>query len=60
MAGGSVDISVPGKYPIVLSDALLGKGSKESFTSVRCKLGILVPAGKHLTALQITTSPNLP
>jgi hypothetical protein len=60
MAGGSVDISVPGKYPIVLSDALLGKGSKESFTSIRCKLRILLRAGKHLTALQITTNQSLP
>jgi hypothetical protein len=32
----SIDIDAPGKYPIVLSDALLGKPSQESFTSIRC------------------------
>ena len=37
MSGGSIDINAPGKYPIVLSDALLGKTSKESYTSIRCK-----------------------
>lgn len=36
MAAGSIDIDAPGKYPIVLSDALLGKPSQESFTSIRC------------------------
>ncbi|KAI9056204.1 hypothetical protein LZ554_001132 [Drepanopeziza brunnea f. sp. 'monogermtubi'] len=34
MAGG-LDISRPGKYPIVLSDALLGKTSKDIYTGVR-------------------------
>lgn len=36
MTTGSIDIDAPGKYPIVLSDALLGKTSQESYTSVRC------------------------
>lgn len=33
----AIDIDKPGKYPIVLSDALLGKTSKEVYTGVRCK-----------------------
>jgi hypothetical protein len=36
MATGSVDLYQPGKYPIVLSDALLGKTSKEVYTGLRC------------------------
>jgi len=36
MASGSIDVDKPGKYPIVLSDALLGKTSKEVYTGVRC------------------------
>ena len=35
-AAGSIDIDKPGKYKIVLSDALLGKAPKEAYTSVRC------------------------
>lgn len=31
----AVDIDKPGKYPIVLSDALLGKTSKETYTGIR-------------------------
>ncbi|RDL41002.1 putative Neurogenic locus notch like protein 2 [Venustampulla echinocandica] len=31
----SMDIDKPGKYPIVLSDALLGKTSKEVYTGIR-------------------------
>lgn len=38
VAAGAVDIDKPGKYPIVLSDALLGKASKEIYTGVRCTL----------------------
>jgi len=38
-AQGIIDPTKPGKYPIVLSDALLGKPSKESYTGVRCKQG---------------------
>jgi hypothetical protein len=36
MAGSFIDIDTPGKYPVVLSDALLGKTSKETYTAVRC------------------------
>ncbi|CZR51739.1 uncharacterized protein PAC_01616 [Phialocephala subalpina] len=35
MAAGMIDIDKPGKYPIVLSDALLGKTSKEVYTGIR-------------------------
>ena len=37
MAAGSIDVDKPGKYPIVLSDALLGKTSKEVYTGIRCR-----------------------
>ncbi|KAH8886864.1 hypothetical protein GQ53DRAFT_750522 [Thozetella sp. PMI_491] len=38
-AGASfpIDPTKPGKYPVILSDALLGKASKDAFTGVRCK-----------------------
>ncbi|TAQ86273.1 hypothetical protein B7494_g5382 [Chlorociboria aeruginascens] len=32
---GTIDMNAPGKYPVVLSDALLGKTSKEVYTAVR-------------------------
>ncbi|CAG8950061.1 hypothetical protein HYFRA_00008293 [Hymenoscyphus fraxineus] len=35
MASMGFDIDAPGKYPIVLSDALLGKTTKEVYTGVR-------------------------
>ncbi|TVY33824.1 hypothetical protein LSUB1_G007911 [Lachnellula subtilissima] len=35
VAAGSIDIDKPGKYPVVLSDALLGKPSKELYTGIR-------------------------
>jgi len=35
VAAGSIDIDKPGKYPVVLSDALLGKTSKEVYTGIR-------------------------
>jgi len=35
VAAGAIDIDRPGKYPIVLSDALLGKASKEVYTGIR-------------------------
>jgi hypothetical protein len=34
----AIDLDKPGKYPIVLSDALLGRGTKEIFTSIRCTI----------------------
>jgi hypothetical protein len=36
MATGAIDLHKPGKYPIVLSDALLGKATKEVYTGIRC------------------------
>ncbi|KAH6646910.1 hypothetical protein BKA67DRAFT_580878 [Truncatella angustata] len=36
-AAGIVDPTKAGKYPVVLSDALLGKRSSEVYTGVRCK-----------------------
>ena len=41
MASGSIDVDKPGKYPIVLSDALLGKTSKEVYTGIRCDFSAL-------------------
>jgi hypothetical protein len=40
LTAGSIDVDKPGKYPIVLSDALLGKSSKEVFTGIRCMLSL--------------------
>jgi hypothetical protein len=37
LVSGLVDLEKPGRYPIVLSDALMGKGTKEVFTNFRCK-----------------------
>jgi hypothetical protein len=37
-APGIVDPTKAGKYPVILSDALLGKASKETYTGVRCEL----------------------
>lgn len=34
-----VDPTKAGKYPVILSDELLGKPSTETFTGVRCKQG---------------------
>lgn len=36
-AAGIVDPTKTGKYPVILSDALLGKSAKEIYTGVRCK-----------------------
>ena len=36
MAAGTIDVDKPGKYPIVLSDALLGKVAKDVYTGIRC------------------------
>ncbi|KAF4630305.1 hypothetical protein G7Y89_g7833 [Cudoniella acicularis] len=35
LTAGSIDLDKPGKYPIVLSDALLGKTSREVYTGIR-------------------------
>lgn len=34
---GVVDPTKPAKYPVILSDALLGKSPKEILTAIRCK-----------------------
>ncbi|KAK0729723.1 RNA polymerase II transcription elongation factor-domain-containing protein [Lasiosphaeris hirsuta] len=34
-APGTIDPTKPAKYPIILSDALLGKSSKETYTGIR-------------------------
>jgi hypothetical protein len=49
MATGSIDVDKPGKYPIVLSDALLGKMSKEVFTGIRCTLSLHLDPRMKLT-----------
>jgi hypothetical protein len=36
-APATVDPTKSAKYPIILSDALLGKASKETYTGIRCK-----------------------
>ncbi len=36
-AAGMVDPTKPGSYPVVLSDALLGKNPSEIYTGVRCR-----------------------
>lgn len=67
-AASPVDPSKTATYPVVLSDALLGKASKETYTGIRCKL----PISLYLTAktsvsklatdsvllVQTTTSPT--
>lgn len=35
---GVVDPTKPAKYPVILSDALLGKSPKEILTAMKCKL----------------------
>ncbi|KAI1457296.1 RNA polymerase II transcription elongation factor-domain-containing protein [Annulohypoxylon moriforme] len=49
LAAGIVDPTKAGKYPVVLSDALLGKDSKEVFTGVRYN---------HKPSLSSPTAPN--
>lgn len=34
---GVVDPTKPSKYPVILSDALLGKSPKEILTAIRCE-----------------------
>jgi hypothetical protein len=55
---GSIDLDKPAKYPVVLSDALMGRGSKEIFTSIRCKIKHYPPLFGMLIGApcQITTS----
>jgi hypothetical protein len=37
LVAGIVDPTKTGKYPVVLSDALMGKSSKEIYTGVKCE-----------------------
>jgi hypothetical protein len=37
---GIIDPSKPARYPIILSDALLGKPATEIFTGLRCECGL--------------------
>lgn len=37
---GVVDPTKPAKYPVILSDALLGKSPKEILTAIRCKYSL--------------------
>jgi hypothetical protein len=46
---GAVDVDKQAQYPIVLSDALLGRGTKELFTSIRCKLNLRTLDSNPLT-----------
>lgn len=46
---GAVDVDKQAQYPIVLSDALLGRGTKELFTSIRCKLNLSTLDSNPLT-----------
>lgn len=39
---GVVDPTKPAKYPVILSDALLGKSPKEILTAIRCKSTVVV------------------
>jgi len=48
-APAPVDPTKPGKYPVILSDELLGKTSKESFTGIRYN---------HRPALSSETAPS--
>lgn len=59
MAAASIDIDKPGKYRIVLSDALLGKSSKDVYTGIRCKLSPLSALLTKLTVFKIITSQIL-
>lgn len=36
---GVVDSTKPKSYPVILSDALLGKTPREAITAIRCELG---------------------
>lgn len=44
-ASAIIDPTKPGQYPVVLSDSLLGKPSKETYTGVNC----MQPTSRPLT-----------
>ena len=54
-SAGLLDPTKAGKYPVILSDALLGKESSEAYTGVRCKqLSIQSARGYSPTRTQLT------
>lgn len=53
-AASAVDPSKTATYPVVLSDALLGKASKETYTGIRCKLSLYVTAKRLSLSSQLT------
>jgi hypothetical protein len=59
---GAIDLDNPANYPIVLSDTLLRRGSKEIFTGIRCKIKHDPPLFCMLIRApgQITTSLHYP
>lgn len=44
LAPGMVDPTKAGKYPVILSDELLGKPSNDIYTGVNCKPAICLPS----------------
>lgn len=44
LAPGMVDPTKAGKYPVILSDELLGKPSHDTYTGVQCKQAICLPS----------------
>lgn len=50
---GVVDPTKPAKYPVILSDALLGKSPKEILTAIRCKF-YAVPSSPGRTSRRCT------
>ncbi|TGO23800.1 hypothetical protein BPAE_0121g00160 [Botrytis paeoniae] len=62
----AIDWDKPGKYPVVLSDALLGKSTNNTYTGIRCKLGRLnnhkpdpsIGASTNSAQLKPSSNPN--
>ncbi len=59
---GINDPDKPSIYPIVLSDALLGRGTKEAVTAIRCKIRHYSPLSGMLIKARWQTiiSPHCP
>lgn len=55
-AAGIVDPTKAGRYPVVLSDALLGKKSGEVYTGVRCKRSSRLRSAAASCCLLLTPS----
>ncbi|KAG9228311.1 putative neurogenic locus notch like protein 2 [Amylocarpus encephaloides] len=60
MAASGIDIEKPGKYPVVLSDALLGKASKEIYTGVRYNHKEDLSSDSSSTSIHLEPSENDP